>query len=109
MKANEFVKLVGFKEAKKYIEDGFNELSIHLPGDELEKPSVISMSDLKRLVESHELVERLGGIETMRIMQKQMILNSLKGGMNISFDGEFVGTFSYDQLEQAIVDVESCQ
>ena len=108
MKANEFVKKFGWEDAKICL------LNCASPQDKwfMRQGALIcdqDFDDLKRIVESHELVERLGGIETMRIMQKQMVLNSLKDGMNISFDGEFVGTFSFDQLEQAILDVESCQ
>ena len=101
MKANEFVKSFGW-DAVKHKADELK--IIESMGDKLS----FEDENLKRLVESRELVEKLGGIDTMRIMQKQMVLNSLKGGMNISFDGEFVGTFSFNQLEQAIADVESC-
>jgi len=111
MSANKLIKEWGLESAKTILSNNSDaqEFKIHLNGGFWKNPSVVIVKDLNRLVESHELVEKLGGIDTMRIMQKQMVLNSLKGGMNISFDGEFVGTFSYDQLEQAIADVESCQ
>lgn len=121
MKANKFVKEHGFQYTRNLVRDYPNHTHVTDDGRmfinentcvshiKVQLNELVKMDDLKRLVESHELVERLGGIETMRIMQKQMVLNSLKDGMNISFDGEFVGTFSFDQLEQAILDVESCQ
>lgn len=107
MKANEFFKKHGLAEVKILLTSPSH--GFFFKEDFYKHYGFDIYDDLKRLVESHELVESLGGINTMRIMQKQMVLNSLKGGMNISFDGEFVGTFSYDQLKQAITDVESCQ
>lgn len=70
---------------------------------------MLKTSDIKRLAESHELANRLGGVDTMRIMIEQMEINDLCDGMNISFDGEWQGVFTKGQLQQAIADMESCQ
>ena len=53
------------------------------------------LNDLKRLVESWELVEKFGGLENAKIELKSVDYNSEK---------DF-----YDNLKQAIADVESCQ
>lgn len=96
MKANEFFKAVGIKSVKQFLEN--NNIRTKEMHD-----------DLKRLVESHELANRLGGVDTMRIMIEQMEINDICDGMNISFDGEWQGVFTKGQLQQAIADVESCQ
>lgn len=80
MKANEFVKKFGWDRAKREVEligtiaamcceDDFN-------------------NDLKRLVESHELVEKLGGLNDAKV---------------VSNSGKY-----YKYLKKAIADVESC-
>lgn len=75
MKANEFFKKVGIDAARSYVaayEDALTD-------------------ELKRLVESHELVESYGGLDELK---------------------EFLSTLSMkpnDYLKQAIADVESCQ
>ena len=103
MKANEFVKKQGLAEAKRVLHDGHGCVGVKLWGR-----YEFSTDDLKRLVESHELANRIGGVDTMRIMIEQMEINDLCDGMNISFDGEWQGVFTKSQLQQAIADVESC-
>lgn len=78
MKANEFFKAMGIKSVKQFLEnDNIRSKEMH--------------DDLKRLVESHELVEKVGGLaEAKRIANNPLaIFNTLP-------------------LKQAIADVESC-
>ena len=72
MKANEFVKKVGIEAVKSYIAAYKDHLT----------------DELKRLVESHELVEKLGGLDEAKIYVP---------------DG-----YKSERLKQAIADVESC-
>ena len=75
MKANEFFKAMRIKSVKQFLEnDNIRTKEMH--------------DNLKRLVESHELVEKLGGI------------NKAKSYVP---DG-----YKSDRLKQAIADVESC-
>lgn len=75
MKANEFFKKVGIDAVRSYLAAYEDDLT----------------TDLKRLVESHELVEKFGGLaEAKRIANNPLaIFNTLP-------------------LKQAIADVESC-
>lgn len=78
MKANEFFKAMGIKAVRQFLEnDNIRTKEMH--------------DDLKRLVESHELVEKVGGLaEAKRIANNPLaIFNTLP-------------------LKQAIADVESC-
>lgn len=96
MKANEFVKKFGWEEAEEIVGG--------LPEKFKFKPLVSvcwdnntykysdrfkPRSSLKRLVESHELVEELGGLYEAK---------------NYVPDG-----YKSERLKQAIADVESCQ
>lgn len=77
MKANEFVKKFGLEYAKHIL----NEDSVILVD--------LDYENLKRLVESRELVEKLGGLEKA----KEYVPNNYKS----------------ERLKQAVADVESCQ
>lgn len=79
MKANIFLKDNGLKKCSRIVEDLIEQGN----GSEFVK-------DLKRLVDSHELVEQYGGVD-----EAKDYLPSFR------FD-------SYDDLKQAIADVESC-
>ena len=84
MKATEFVKRHGWEYAKGIVvacESGF------LPKNQ-------NYTELKRLVESHELVESCGGLESVG--------EKLTHGM---YESRAV----IDRLKQAIADVEACQ
>ena len=88
MKANKFVKKFGWDAAKHKAD----ELKIiESMGDKLS----FEDESLKRLVESHELVEKHGGL----ISAKEY----LKGNF-IQYHMS-----AYARLKQAILDVESCQ
>ena len=76
MKANEFFKAMGLDAVKGFIKNG----NIRTPETELE---------LKRLVESHELVDKVGGLDEAKIYVP---------------DG-----YKSKRLKQAIADVESCK
>lgn len=78
MKANEFVKKHGWVDAIKYVKNCHRE----------DKNSFYD--DLKRLVESHELIEKLGGLKFAKDFIK------------------FTGSTMNNTLENAIADVESC-
>ena len=75
MKANEFFKKVGIDAVISYLAAYEDDLT----------------NDLKRLVESHELVENWGGLaEAKRIANNPLVI------------------FNTLPLKQAIADVESC-
>ena len=79
MKANEYVKQNGWTMARKAVSEctyGYG----------------INLDDLKRLVESHELVDSFGGLS-----YAERFLN------------ENVPCIDSVRLEKAIADVESCQ
>lgn len=86
MKANEFVLEHGWDAAKKMVENN-KHTGRTLSPSELE---------LKRLVESHELVQCYGGYDLAKnVMQITPLRKS-------SYD-------LIEKLKQAIADVESCQ
>lgn len=89
MKANEFFKKHGWNDTKVMIESPFGLGEYEYLWD-----------DLKRLVESYELVERFGGLFQAKITLDK---ESFSGG--IECDGCL---FSDQDLERAIADVESC-
>lgn len=81
MKANEFVKKYGWEYAK------------HILADDAPLVMDLNYADLKRLVESHELVESFNGLE----MAKKF------------YDENIIECSDAWNLKQAIADVESCQ
>lgn len=90
MKANEFVKKFGVVAAKNILRgmDDASEFTAHMPGDAWDKPTLINAVGLRRLVESHELVEKHGGLLESKV---------------------YIGCCNDNPLEQAIADMESCQ
>ena len=82
MKANEFVKKFGWGEAIKTVK-----ASNHIGIDE----SIVDIGELKRLVESHELVVFCGGLDIAK-----------------ELDSDFCGD-NFNDIQKAIADVESCQ
>ena len=89
MKANEFFKKVGIDAVKSYLVAYEDDLT----------------NDLKRLVESHELVESRGGLDAANheLILLQKHLNNTFGYVTI------ITSEKIENLEQAIADVESCQ
>lgn len=101
MKANEFVKKYGFNGAYKLRQGLFNLFENNLcilSGSVCrlsDNEPLFSLGELKRLVESHELVEKLGGLETAKKeLQRQSILRWINP--------------ETERLRVAIADVESC-
>ena len=86
MKANEFIKEHGLAESKRVLHDARGCVGVKLWGR-----YEFSTDDLKRLVESHELVARYGTADEAKEYLPMLRMDS------------------YDELKQAILDVESCQ
>ena len=100
MKANEFIKQHGIEKAKQIVFECEqfvhvekpthfdSDLDIFINDADFDEPdeSDVLISDLKRLVKSHELVESFGGLDELKHRK--------------------LTTYS---IEQAIADVESCQ
>lgn len=107
MKANEFVKKFGLGEAKVLLakhEKSFMPRVFDMWSDELqdfvlaEKHASFDMDDLKRLVESHQIVNTtFKGLE------------DAKWWHECCWDCDSVAYIPTDRLKQAIADVESCQ
>ena len=88
MKANEFVKEFGWGEAKRIVNSKAVKLGL---AREIADWKNIDFDDLKRLVESHELVESFGGLDLARKVAHK-------------------NCFEFNApLLKAIADVESCQ
>lgn len=95
MKANEFIKKFGIEKAKqavgfgnKYAENGLLRLET-FDGDEID----VVIDDLKRLVESHELVNDYYGLARAKEHA----------------ESNYTAPELRAALKQAIADVESCQ
>lgn len=100
MRANEFVKKFGLSHTVYLLKDTeLTEFAIHSNCAGKHYMDTVCVSDLKRLVESHELVGRFGGLE--------MAKGVAAIDDNESYLGERFGPC--DELKQAIADVESCQ
>ena len=97
MKANEFVKKFGVEEAKKVLHcmDDASEFKIYMPGDTLDKPTLIDAVGLRRLVESHELI--IKDFESIEMAKYEYMVSGSHS------DPYWI------QVKQAIADVESCQ
>lgn len=99
MKANEFVKYLknGIESAKELME---------VRPYMLEEMG-IDLSDLKRLVESWELVEKSQGLNGAKNTLK-LLQSSLDLGLHHGIEGVKAET-EIPKLKQAISDVEACQ
>lgn len=117
MKANEFVRNKGFKTAKLITDCwvDYPETDVYLPDmmeytfiaiEPTENCPFVSLRDLKRLIESYELVGNFGGIKrAKRILKKSY--KSFNTMVSVVWnDKPFQCTI--EKLEQAIADVESC-
>lgn len=89
MKATEFVKKYGGEAAKDFLD---------LPSYSIDQllmlQSGLNCKDLKRIVESHELVEKCGGLRKVK--------DHIKQGNVYRFEEKPL-------MVQAIADVEACQ
>ena len=90
--ANSFVNWYGGKTSFKFLRVKEQTISVH-SGDQ---PYDFHIDALKRLVESHELVESKGGIE---LSKKEVRQRSIVRWVDPEVE----------RLREAIADVESCQ
>ena len=91
MKANEFFKAMGINAVRQFLEnDNIRTKEMH--------------DDLKRLVESHELVKSRGGLDAAKheLILLQKHLKNTFGYVTI------ITSEKIENLKQAIADVESC-
>lgn len=99
MKANEFVKKFGLSHTVYLLKDTeLTEFAIHSNCAGKHYMDTVCVSDLKRLVESHELVEKHGGLLNVK---NSFQMERDCGGVDMTPFGK--------KLYQAIADVESCQ
>lgn len=113
MKATEFVKKKGYKTAKLIVDCwcDYPETDVYLP-DMMEYTFIaiaptencpfVSLCELKRLVESHELVESIGGLPAAKAHLNSVAERCVNGGLEAVRE-------QYKILKQAIADVEACQ
>lgn len=94
MRANEYIKKYSIDKAKELVSSIINTISVNehvcIPCFITDEGEYVGYKDLKRLVGSYELVERYGTVD-----EAKEYLPMLRMG-------------SYDELKQAIEDVESC-
>ncbi|WP_312969038.1 hypothetical protein [Acinetobacter gerneri] len=106
MKANEFVKKFGLEEASEivagvperfmscYYSSVCWDTNTYKYSDRFKpRESLVNIGWLKRLVESHELVKHIGGLEKSKFEYESLLK---------------FRNFNYERLKQAIADVESC-
>lgn len=96
MKANEFIKKYGVDEAKYFVDKVIDHISM---GDDFKA------EELKRLIESHDLVKSYNGIYGAKNTLK-LFLSSIEIGLYHGIDG-VNSEFEIPRLKQAIADVES--
>ena len=118
MKANEFFKKFGLGLAKQYLNRTKNQIVYIEPKIKLMihksvcEPTtsgidfVFHRDDLKRIIESHELVESFGGLK----MAKESLKNLPSEYQSYTMTRDDTGATTQSfKLNQAIADVESCQ
>lgn len=109
MQASEFVKKFGIDHTKYLIEGSeLIEFAIHSTCAGKYHMDTVSVDDLKRLVESYEVVESLGGLDEAkkRLQQANEEFSILISFKNKS--GAICSVYNH-VLTKAIADVESCQ
>ena len=115
MNANEFVKKFGWDRAKEII-NGAGDHHRYFIADSISvtyskySDCFDSIDALKRLVESHEMVERFGGLDkAKKSLETAYKRFTTKISYSVETDDKtyLTGVFIED-LEQAITDVESC-
>ena len=110
MKANEYINKYGVDCAKEILKHNQDLMNIGF------------FTDIKRLVESHELTEKFGGLDVCKkiMFQKRLrqpkathVLQHHENKKLIQFfstnQSKPNGSVKLDAIEQAIADVESCQ
>ena len=110
MKANEFIKKHDLQYTKSIIEqfpkhthvtnDGRMFINEDTCCNHIKNQlgELVKMSELKRLIESHELVEKRGGLSEAKAVEQQYWNSGVGAAMIVAME-----------LKQAILDVESCQ
>lgn len=94
MKATEFVKKFGWVKTKSVLSEALKyRLTDKFTYNTLEEQWELYVEDLKRLVESHELVKEHGSLERAKIYARSI----------------YTAPEVIVRLEQAIADVEACQ
>lgn len=93
MKANEYIKENGLAEARKLLEMGRGFVKLSDDGG-------FHTDDLKRLVESHELIKKFHGVEKAKYELKLIEEGSIF---------RCCVAITAEMLRQAIADVEACQ
>ena len=113
MKANEFIKKYGLDDAKFFVDSVIDHLSMGADFD---------VDDLKLLIESHNLVEKCGGL----IPCKKILVARIRHKPNAEYftvhpekpnfiqlyrrnEAKLIPNYRFRDLEKAIADVESCQ
>lgn len=117
MKANEFIKKYGLDEARKFLE---------VPSYSIDQlmmlRSGLDTRELERLIDSHELVDKCGGL----IPCKKILVTRIRHKPNAEYfmvhlekpnfiqlyrrnEAKLIPNYRFRDLEQAISDVESCQ
>ena len=121
MKANEFVKQHGVKQAKFICDRYFDYTHVtddarmlisekdyveFAPHFKSSLSDAVKISDLKRLVESHELVKKMGGlngaINSLSLLECSLAIDLYHGVVGVNAEAQI------SELKQAIADVESC-
>ena len=92
--AVDLVSDAGIEYAKFLLEDGNPYITVRLDGED--RKYIVFANDLKRLVDSHAVVEQSGGLEKAKKELQQPPISEWM-------------IFEQDALRQAIADVESCQ
>lgn len=107
MKANEFVKKFGLEHTKYLIEDTeLSEFAIHSSCAGKYSMDTVSAEDLKRLVESYELVSNFGGLKRAKRILKKAYTSFNTMVSVVWNDKPF--QCNIQKLENAIADIESC-
>ncbi|QHJ83341.1 MAG: hypothetical protein [Bacteriophage sp.] len=124
MKANEFIKKYGIDRAKKLlsITNKMNMSGLVFASLKDGESLDFEVDELKRLIESHELVEKCGGL----ISCKKILVARIRHKPNAEYftvhpekpnfiqlyrrnESKLVPNYRFYDLEKAIADVESCQ
>lgn len=107
MKANEFLKEHGFQYTRNLVRDYPNHTHVTDDGRmfinentcashiKVQLNELVKIDELKRLVESHNLVEKVGGMDKAKMLLRMRIAAELYE--------------SADEIEKAIADVEACK
>lgn len=109
MKANEFIKKFGLSHTTYLLKDTeLTEFAIHSNCAGKHYMDTVCVSDLKRLVESWELVEK-HGLEQSKEIVKNAPSDDVYYSWTLGNSGVKDKTVHVGTLRKAILDVESCK